>query len=98
MTTKNGDPTVIIKEGKGVCCGRRPYTMLSGLWPRGLRLRKTLAPDHFVAAGGPVDRGVDGLVGVDLGGFRRRLHHFGIGEMLLDVGARAEQAVLFAGP
>src|SRR6059058_1334059 len=41
---------------------------------------------------------VNVVVGVELGMFRRRLHYFGIGEMLLDVGAGAEQALFFAGP
>src|SRR5258708_8884890 len=58
--------------------------------------------DHFVAlkvdAANLASAVVDVVVGVELGMLGRGLHHFGIGEMLLDVGARAEQALLFAGP
>src|SRR5438445_6532452 len=41
---------------------------------------------------------VNVVVGVELGVFGSRLHHFGIGEMLLNVSAGAEQALFFAGP
>src|SRR6266571_1948766 len=58
--------------------------------------------DHFVAlqidAANPASAVVDVVVSVELGMLRRGLHHFGIGEMLLDVSAGAEQALLFPGP
>src|SRR5256886_8113084 len=58
--------------------------------------------DHFIAleidAANLTSAVVDVVVGVELGMFGRGLHHFGISEMLLDVGARAEQTLLLARP
>src|SRR6266700_6452530 len=58
--------------------------------------------NHFVAlkvdAANLAGAVVDVVVGVELGMLGSGLHDFGIGEMLLDVSAGAEQALLFAGP
>src|SRR5258708_13940332 len=58
--------------------------------------------DHFISleinAANFAGAVVDVVVGVELGVLWSRLHHFRIGEVLLDVGTRTQQALLFAGP
>src|SRR5260370_26415822 len=58
--------------------------------------------DHFISlqvdAANLTGAIIDVVVGVELGVLWSRLHDFGIGEMLLDVGPGAEQALLLAGP
>src|SRR5437867_556356 len=82
----------------GVADGERVHAeIVEGDHPRGKYRGHHFIPLQIDAANlaGAI---VDVVVGIELGVLRRRIHHFGIGEMLFDVGAGAEQALLFAGP